>query len=131
VLLDGCAGSAARDADRAYSAGVARVEQIEVALVSARPPRLRVTIRGFLDDACTRIEPPRIQLLGPRIEISLETRRPFGADCPPEETPFSRSIPLMLEGGFRLYVVNVNGLSDTVALPPDRDPFRFDDDRLD
>jgi inhibitor of cysteine peptidase len=131
ALLGGCAGSAARDADRAYSAGVARVEQIEVALVSTRPPRLRITVRGFLDDACTRIEPPRIQLLGARIEISLATRRPFGAKCPRSDSPFTRNISVMLDGGFQLYVVDVNGVSGTVSLPPERDPFPFDSDRLD
>ncbi|TFG91858.1 MAG: hypothetical protein E4H11_10235, partial [Myxococcales bacterium] len=109
ALLGGCASKAAREADRAYTAGVARVEQLEVALVSTRPPRLRVTVRGFLADACSGIEPPRIQRLGARIEISLETRRPFGAKCPPGESPFTRSIPLMLDGGFQLYIVDVNG----------------------
>jgi inhibitor of cysteine peptidase len=131
ALLGGCAGSAARDADRAYSAGVARVEQIEVVLVSTRPPRLRITVRGFLDDACTRIEPPRIQLLGARIEISLETRRPFGAQCERADSPFTRNISVMLDGGFRLYDVDVNGVSDSVSLPPERDLFPFGSDRLD
>lgn len=131
ALLGGCASKAAREADRAYTAGVARVEQLEVALVSTRPPRLRIRVRGFVADACTRIEPPRIQHLGARIEISLETRRPFGANCPPGESPFTRSIPLMLDGGFQLYIVSVNGVSDTVALPPEHDPFPFGADRVD
>jgi len=131
ALLGACAGDAAREADRAYTAGVARVEQIEVVLVSTRPPRLRVVVEGFLPDACTELDPPRIRPLGARIEISLETRRPFGASCAPRESPFTRSIPIMLGGGFRLYVVDVNGVSDTVTLPPDRDLLPFDQDPLD
>ena len=120
-LLGGCAGDAAREADRAYTAGLAQVEQIEVALVSTRPPRLRIDVRGVVSDACTEIDPPRIQTLGARIEISLETRRASGASCPPEPTPFTRSIPVMPGGGFRLYVVDVNGVSESVMLPPDRE----------
>lgn len=125
-LLGGCAADPAREADRAYTAGVARIEEIEVALASTRPPRLRVRVRGVLPDACTEIDPPRIQSLGARIEISLETRRPSGAGCPPEEVPFTRSIPVMLGGSFRYVVVDVNGVSGGVSLPPERDvlPFR-------
>ena len=120
-LLAGCATDPAREADRAYTAGLARVERLEVELVSRRPPRLRVGVRGSVPDACTEIEAPRIQRLGARIEISLETRRASGASCPPEPTPFTRSIPVMPGGGFRLYVVDVNGVSESVMLPPDRE----------
>jgi hypothetical protein len=109
----------AREADRAYTAGVARVEQVQAVLVSTRPPRLNVRVTGFLPDACTQLEPPRIRPLGARIEISLETRRPFGARCEAAESPFTRSIPLMLGDEFQLYVVDVNGVSDSITLPPD------------
>jgi len=131
ALLGACAGDAAREADRAYTAGVARVERIEVVLVSTRPPRLRIAVEGFLPDACTELDPPWIRPLGARIEISLETRRPFGATCPPGELPFTRSIPVMLGGEFRLYIVDVNGVNESVALPPDRDLLPFDQDPLD
>jgi len=130
-LLGGCAGDAAREADRAYTAGLARVEGVEVELVSTRPPRLRVEVQGFVADACTEIDPPRIQPLGARIEISLETRRPSGATCPPEESPFTRSIPVMLGDRFRHYVVEVNGVSRSVSLPPDRDLLPFEGRRID
>jgi hypothetical protein len=83
-------------------------------------------VEGVLPDACTEIDPPRILPLGARIEISLETRRPSGARCPPAESPFTRSIPLMLSGVFRLYVVDVNGVSDSIALPPDRELLPFE-----
>ena len=121
ALLVACAASRAREADRAYTAGVARVERVRAELVSTRPPRLKVVVEGFLPDACTRLDPPRIRLLGARIEISLETRRPFGARCEPEEVPFTRSIPVMLGSEFQLYVVDANGAIDTVAVPPERD----------
>lgn len=125
ALAAACAGHAAREADRAYTAGMARVERVEVDLASARPPRLRVAVEGTLPDACTRIDPPEIRLLGARISIALETRRPAGADCAPGELRFTRSIPVAVSGEFRLYVVEVNGVSDSVALPPDPDLLRF------
>jgi hypothetical protein len=121
ALLAGCAAGRAREADRAFTAGVARVERVRAVLVSTRPPRLNIVVEGVLPDACTQLDPPRIHLLGARIEISLETRRPFGARCEPEESPFTRSIPVMLGHEFQLYVVDANGVTDTVAVPPDRD----------
>jgi inhibitor of cysteine peptidase len=90
-------------------------------LVSTRPPRLRVDVRGTLPDPCTEIDHVEMQRLAARVEITLTTRRPFGADCAPGETAFTRSIPVMLGGEFRLWVVNVNGVATSVTLPPDRD----------
>ncbi len=124
--MGACLGDPAREADRPFTAGVAKVERVDLALVSIRPPRLRVDVRGSVPDACTEIEPIATQRLGPRIEITLATRRPFGVECPPEETPFRRSIPLALSEEIRSYVVDVNGVSGTVLLPPDPDAGPFD-----
>ncbi len=121
TLSGACAGDRAREADRAYTAGVARVDRVDVELVSTRPPRLRVGVEGAIPDACTEIDPPEIRTFGARIEITLGTRRAFGASCPAEESRFSRSIPVMLTGEFRLYVVDVNGVGGSVSLPPDRE----------
>jgi hypothetical protein len=76
-------------------------------------------VRGSLPDACTEIEPVDARRLGSRIEITLATRRPFGATCPPAETPFQRSIPVMLSDEVRAYLVDVNGVGGTVLLPPE------------
>ena len=91
---------------------------MELALVSTRPPRLRVDVRGSVPDACTEIEPADPRFLGSRVEITLATRRPAGAKCPPSETRFERSIPLMLSGDVGAWVVDVNGVRATVLLPP-------------
>lgn len=119
ALLLGCAHDAAREADRAFTAGLAQVDELSLDVVSLRPPRLRVDVRGTLPDACTEIDPVHTQRLGARIEITLGTRRPFGADCAPEPTPFTRSIPLAVGGTFRLWIVDVNGKRASVALPPE------------
>ena len=121
-LLAACAADPAREADRPFTAGLARVARVDLDLVSTRPPRLRVGVAGSLPDACTQIDPIEIRRLGARIEITLATRRAFGAACPPAESPFTRSIPLMLSEEFQLYVVDVNGVSGSVLLPPSREP---------
>jgi inhibitor of cysteine peptidase len=125
-LLGACVGDAAREADRPFTGGVARVERVVVELVSTRPPRLRVDVEGTLPDPCTEIDRVDMRSLGARVEITLETRRPFGATCVPAPTPFTRSIPLMLEGEHRLVVVDVNGVSGSVMLPPDDETSPFD-----
>jgi inhibitor of cysteine peptidase len=123
-------GDPAREADRPYTAGMAAVERVKVEVVSVAPPRLRIDVSGSLPDACTEIERVDERRLGSRIELSLPTRRPFGAECEPERTPFSRSIPLAVEGDFDFYVVDVNGVVHTVwvrreprAPTRGRDPF--------
>lgn len=88
-------------------------------------------VRGSLPDACTEIEPIAPRLLGSRIEITLATRRPFGAECAVAETPFRRSIPLQLPEEPRSYVVDVNGVRGTVLLPPEVEDEPLDPDRWD
>jgi inhibitor of cysteine peptidase len=120
ALVAGCVNHPAREADRAFTAGLPRVDQVEIWVVSTRPPRIRVDVRGTLPDPCTAIDRVDTRRLAAQVEITLTTRRPFGADCAPEETPFTRSIPVMLGGEFRLWVVKVNGVASSVSLPPDR-----------
>jgi hypothetical protein len=119
LLLLGCAHDPARDADRAFTAGLARVDEVQLWVVSERPPRVRVDVRGTLHDPCTEIDRLETQRLGPQVEITITTRRAFGADCAPAETAFTRSIPLMLGTSFRLWIVEVNGTRASVSLPLD------------
>jgi inhibitor of cysteine peptidase len=130
-LFAACAADPAREADRPFTGGMARVDRVELHLVSTRPPRLRVAVEGSLPDACTEIDRVDTRRLGARIEIALPTRRRFGASCPPARTPFSRSIPLALGEDFDLYVVDVNGVSGTVQLPPGLEPDPFERRPLD
>jgi inhibitor of cysteine peptidase len=126
ALFAACAGDAAREADRPYTAGVARVERIELELVSTRPPRLRVDVHGSLPDACTQIDRVETRRFDARVEIAIRTRRPFGARCAEAPVPFTRSVPVMLEEEFRFYVVDVNGVSWSVVLPPGHPPDPFE-----
>lgn len=95
---------------------MAGVERVKAEVVSLSPPRLRVEVRGHLPDACTEIERIDERRMGSRIELRLPTRRPAGADCEPEPTPFERSIPLAIASGFDFFVVDVNGVVATVWL---------------
>ena len=117
----GCAHSA-READRPFSAGIAQVDEVEVTVVSTRPPRVRVDVRGTLPDPCTEIDVVQTQSLGAQIDINISTRRPFGARCDPAPTPFTRSIPMILGGSFRLWLFDVNGKRASVSIPPDPGP---------
>jgi inhibitor of cysteine peptidase len=101
---------------------VAQVDEVEVAVVSTRPQRVRIDVRGTLPDRCTEVDVVRIQPLGARIEVTITTRRPFGARCEPEPTAFTRSIPMFLRGSFPLWFFDVNGKRTSVTIPPDLGP---------
>jgi inhibitor of cysteine peptidase len=90
-----------------------------------------VDVHGSLPDACTQIDRVETRRLDARIEIAIETRRPFGARCAEAPVPFTRSVPVMLEEEFHLYVVDVNGVSRSVVLPPGRPPDPFEREPFD
>ena len=112
-----CGYDPAREADRAHTSGLARVESIEVNVRSTSPPIAVARVQGFLPDACTELEPPWVRRNGAVFEVSLRTRRPFGADCPPEPVPFEERVRLRLDPGPGAWVVNVNGVSQGFAAP--------------
>ena len=112
-----CGYDPAREADRAYTAGTARVESVEVDVRAGSPPVAIALVHGVLPDACTELEPAWVQRNGPVFEVSLATRRPFGAPCRPEPVPFTERVRLRLDAGPGAYVVTVNGVSQGFAAP--------------
>ena len=77
---------------------------------------------SVLPDPCTRIDRIVQSRLGSRIELSISTRRDFGAVCDAEATPFERHVALsivMLEVG--LYSVVANGVDAPFSV--NVDPF--------
>jgi hypothetical protein len=112
-----CAYDPAREADRAYAAGMAQVESIEVEVRSSSPPVAMARVKGWLPDACTELEPPWVRRNGEVFDVMLRTRRPFGADCRPEPVPFEQAVRLRLDPGPGAWVVTVNGVSRGFAAP--------------
>ncbi len=121
----GCAGDVAREADRPFTAGVARVERIRSEVLTSSPAFARVVVSGQLPDACTELDEVETRRVGFEIVITLTTRRPFGATCPALERPFQKSINLLVDAyPSGLYVVTVNGVRDSIVIHTD--PFQGD-----
>ena len=117
AALLACAGQAAREADRPFTGGLARVEGLRVEVRGQRPASAWLVVSGTLPDACTRLESPHVQRMGGVFEIVLETRRPFGASCAQVLTPFERRIRLDVDPAVSgAYVVTVNGVTESFAV---------------
>jgi hypothetical protein len=110
-----CAGRAAREADRPFTGGLARVESLAVVARPADSDPLRVIARGTLPDACTRIDGEERQRRGRYLTVTLTTRRESDARCPEEPTSFSRTIVIPLaELHPGLYTLDVNGVRELI-----------------
>ena len=112
-----CAGGRAFEADRAYEAGVAVVERIDVNVHPERPVSADVSVVGQLPDACTLIHRAQQERRMSGIAVTLTTRRESGARCVAEPRPFQRTIPLDIHGlPPGLYFVSVNGVQSTFQI---------------
>jgi inhibitor of cysteine peptidase len=112
-----CGGDAAREADRPYTAGLARVERVEVEVSRRAPVDAWAVVSGQLPDACTELQSPDVRRNGSVFDVVLETRRPFGAMCAQMLVPFERRIRLGVDTEVSgAYVVNVNGVSQSFAV---------------
>jgi inhibitor of cysteine peptidase len=121
----GCVGDPAREADRPFTAGVAHVERIRSEVSTSAPVFARVIVSGRLPDACTELDEVETRRHGFEIEVTLTTRRAFGATCPPLERPFQKSIVLPADSfASGLYIVTVNGVRDSIVIHTD--PFQYD-----
>jgi hypothetical protein len=121
LLLAGssaCAGDREREADRAYTAGIAQVERVEI---ETRPGARHAVavVHGFLPDACTELDRVERMPAGPdALEITLTTRRPFGAMCAQVLQPFTRRIELSVFRTPVIYTVTVNGVTTSAPIHP-------------
>jgi inhibitor of cysteine peptidase len=114
ALAAACAGSHGIEADRAYEAGLAPVERLEVRSSRRPPAMVRVEAIGVLPDACTEIDRVRQQRSAAGVTVTLTTRREARAGCAAEPVPFRRGVLLDVEGlPPGLYFVEVNGVRET------------------
>jgi inhibitor of cysteine peptidase len=119
LLASACAGARALEADRAYQAGLAKVERIEVRVHDERPVSV-LSAYGELPDGCTEIDRTLQDRRVSGIDVRLTTRRDSGASCAPEARRFERGILLAIEGlPSGLYFVNVNGVQGTFQILED------------
>lgn len=117
ALLGACAGKSAVDRDRAYEAGIAAVERLDVNLRRERPVAVDVMVTGRLPDACTLIHRAQQERRSTGITVTLTTRRESGARCPPEPRYFQHAVALDIHGlPPGLYFVSVNGVSSTFQI---------------
>ena len=125
----GCVADRSREADRPYTAGLARVEALEVRARGASPGWPEAVARGTLPDACTELESPDVRQLGASFEVTLATRRRFGARCPASPVRFEKRISLPVDHGVAgAYVVSVNGVVASFTVGgADPDLFRHPD----
>jgi hypothetical protein len=120
ALACACAGRSALERDRAYEAGVASVERLDVSARRERPVAVDVTIFGQLPDACTLIHRAQQEQLSTGVTVTLTTRRESGASCPPEPRAFQHTLSLDVHGlPPGLYFVSVNGVSSTFQIYAD------------
>jgi len=128
----GCAGMRAMEEDRAYQAGVAKVERIHVRDQRDPPAMVSVTAYGELPDACTQLDRVRQERRGAGIDVTLTTRRESGADCAVAPQPFIKTIQLLIDGFTPgLYFVTVNGVPGSFQVYDDPGmPDRFERDRV-
>jgi inhibitor of cysteine peptidase len=120
LLAIGCAGPRALEADRAYQAGVAKVDRIEVRVHDEPPVAVFVTAHGMLPDGCTEIDRTLQERHASGIDVRLTTRRESVAGCAASARPFERAILLDVQGyPTGLYFVNVNGVQETFQVIED------------
>lgn len=117
LLLGSCAGDRAREADRPFLQGRARVERLEVSPLLPTRVQPRVVVHGTLPDACTELGREDLRRRGRRIHVTLSTRRESGAVCAQVVRPFSRTLllPADLSPGF--YTLEVNGVEAIFEVP--------------
>jgi hypothetical protein len=120
AVASACAGTRELEMDRAYEAGIASVERLDVNVRRGRPAGVDVDVFGQLPDACTLIHRAQQDRRSTGITVTLTTRRESGARCPPEPRAYQRIVALDIQGmPPGLYFVSVNGVSTTFQIFPD------------
>jgi len=120
LLALGCAG-AKREADRAYTGGLATVEDFTVHEPPIDTGRVSITVRGTLPDPCTRIDRIDRDRSAARIEVQVRTRRESGDICAQVVTPFERTFQLDLAGTPPgLYTLTIHGITRPLSVSGNR-----------
>lgn len=105
------------------SQGEAKVDSVQIVLLESFPVQARVEIKGYLPDACTKVEQVIAEREGSTFRIRLTTSRPAEAVCAQMLTPFEESVALDVVGlPAGTYIVDVQGVQDTFTMAVDNVP---------
>jgi len=95
VFVGGCA---TRHSEPEYLYGVPEVWSLDVTVSDETPARADVIVRGAVRDACTQIYSVRQSFDEGVFSLTLTTRRSLSGACADAETPFEKTVPLLVRG---------------------------------
>ena len=103
-----------------YLYGAANVANIQIMILESFPVQVQVVAEGYLPDCCTEIGEITTQREENAFNINISTKRPKDAMCTQAIVPFSKTIPLEVQGlKAGNYIVNVNGITGSFELAVD------------
>ncbi len=103
-----------------YSYGTAPVESIKIMPLESFPVQIQVVAEGYFSDGCPKIDKITTEREGNTFNIKISTKRPKDAICTQAIVPFSKAIPLEIQGlKAGRYTVNVNGIKGSFELAVD------------
>ncbi len=103
-----------------YLYGIANVESIQVMIMESFPVQVHVIAEGYLPSGCTEINEITTEREGDIFNIKISTKSPKDALCTQAIVPFSKTIPLEVQGlKAGNYTVNVNGVTGSFELAVD------------
>ncbi len=103
-----------------YLYGTANVESIQVMTLESFPVQVHVIAEGYLPNGCPKIDEITTEREGNTFNIKISTKSPKDAMCTQAIVPFSKTIPLEVQGlKAGNYTVNVNGVTGSFELAVD------------
>ncbi len=103
-----------------YLYGTANVESIQVMTLESFPVQIQVVAEGYLPNGCPKIDEITVEREENTFNIKISTKSPKDAMCTQAIVPFSKTIPLEVQGlKAGNYTVNVNGIMGSFELAVD------------
>lgn len=109
-----------KDTDMPSADNLAPVDEVQVNLIESLPVQASVTIRGVMPDACTKVDHFHQRVSADTIYLWVYVSCPADRMCAQVLTPYEETLPLDLsELTAGEYVLDVNGITQTLTLEPD------------
>jgi PGF-pre-PGF domain-containing protein len=103
-----------------YYYGTAPVESIKIMPLESFPVQMQVVAEGYFSNGCPKIDKITTEREGNTFNIKISTKSPKDAICTQAIVPFSKAIPLEIQGlKAGKYTVNVNGIKGSFELAVD------------